>query len=315
MVTQHIAKWMRRGEGPAERAEPIMPLKPRKMTFPFGTHIPRCWFGGSLFVTHAINGLNLLFPAGERYFIRSVRRYQEAAREDPALWQRVSGFMAQEVRHGIEHKRFFATLEAQGFELEAFLELYEERFYARLEGTMPPALLLSGTVALEHYTAALGEVALTSSLLEGVDEVVGDLLRWHAAEEIEHKSVAFDVLEAAGISYPTRVTGFLLGTLGLFGWWFVATRMLLRQEAALQARERAEGVAPPAEAATPKLAEALDVTRGLFEHGVAQAVVGGVLDYLRPDFHPDQRDNYAIAAAYLAAMDDPHDAPDVDHAA
>lgn len=297
MKKRRLFAWFRGGEPAPERAAPVMPLRPRKMNFPFGTHIPRCWFAGSVLSTHTANGLNLLFPEGERYFIRSVRRFEEVARRDPELWERASGFMAQEVRHGLEHKRFFATLEAQGFALSGFLELFEDRFFPWLEGTLSPELLLAGTVALEHYTAALGEVVLTTSLLEGADKDVGDLLRWHAAEEIEHKSVAFDVLEAAGIPYTSRMLGFTLATLGLFGWWALATGMLLEQERGLQAQEAG---APGGQA--PRGRQAAQLLRGLVDHGVAQALLRSVGEYLRPDFHPDQRDNYELARGYLASV-------------
>ena len=42
--------------------------------FPFAdAEVPRWWLYGNPVMTHMANGLNLLFPPGERFFIRSVK--------------------------------------------------------------------------------------------------------------------------------------------------------------------------------------------------------------------------------------------------
>ena len=46
--------------------------------------LPRWYNGGSVLATHLTNGLNFVFPAGERFFIRSVRFYLDRVK-DPAL--------------------------------------------------------------------------------------------------------------------------------------------------------------------------------------------------------------------------------------
>src|SRR5262249_40250823 len=48
---------------------------PRNPKFQFGTEVPKNWLGGNAFATHLANSLNLVFPAGERSFVRSVRKY------------------------------------------------------------------------------------------------------------------------------------------------------------------------------------------------------------------------------------------------
>ena len=127
----------------------------RKPTFRFAD-VPRHWFAESPFATHLANSLNLLFPLGERFFIRSVRQYVEHI-DDPALLEQVRAFMAQEVRHGLEHERFFDVLEGQGFEIRSFLEWYERVAFRVIEPRAPKAVNLAVTVALEHFTAMFAE--------------------------------------------------------------------------------------------------------------------------------------------------------------
>src|SRR4051812_23756656 len=79
-------------------ARPPPPKKPRSPAPLFDPPTPRHWLADNAFATHLSNGVNLLFPAGERFFVRSVRFYQEEIR-DPVLSAQVKGFFGQEGRH------------------------------------------------------------------------------------------------------------------------------------------------------------------------------------------------------------------------
>ena len=123
------------------------PIRVRKMDFSFAdADIPRWWFWSNPLITHSANGLNLLFPLGERFFIRSVSHYLDQI-DDPALVKRVRGFFGQEGRHGHEHERASRILETQGYDIATFLELYDRYAYQALEKVVPPHLRLATTVA------------------------------------------------------------------------------------------------------------------------------------------------------------------------
>ncbi|HFF5283056.1 TPA: metal-dependent hydrolase, partial [Acinetobacter baumannii] len=58
---------------------------------------------------------------------------------------------------------------------------------------------VTATVVMEHYTATLARLLLTDSLIKAkTTQESRNLWEWHALEELEHKSVAFDVLNAIG---------------------------------------------------------------------------------------------------------------------
>jgi predicted metal-dependent hydrolase len=265
---------------------PTTKIKVRAPAFEFGPDVPRYWLFGSPRATHMVNGLNLLFPLGERFFVRSVRHYQGRI-DDPQLRADIRGFMAQEVRHGLEHEHFFDRLRAQGYEIDAFLQRYDEIAFGQIERRLPPQLRLAVTAALEHFTAVLAERALTDQLLDHAHPEMAELLRWHAAEEIEHKAVAFDVLSHVAPSWLLRAAGITMGGAMLTSFWLSAIRMLMEQD-------RAAGRLVP----EPDFA-ALREHRGELPGVLGRAMIG----YLRPGFHPNDHADRALADRFFAAWE------------
>ncbi len=137
----------------ATAREPIV----RRMDFPFSAaEIPRHWLGGSMVGTALANGLNLLFPDGERFFVRSVNHYLPDI-EDPALRDRVKRFFGQEGQHAREHERLYEVLRAHGYDIDPILARYRHAAYEVLAPNVPAKLRLSVTAALEHFTASFAE--------------------------------------------------------------------------------------------------------------------------------------------------------------
>ncbi len=262
---------------------PEITVTPRVLDLPFDG-LPRHWMAGLAVPTHISNAVNLLFPLGERFFVRSVKHFFREL-DDPTLRAQVKGFFGQEGRHAHEHERMFATLEQQGYEIRGFLRAYERIAFELLEPRFGRELALSVTVALEHYTAIMAEGALRHGVLEHADERVRALLLWHAAEEIEHKAVAFDVLQRVNPSYALRMGGLAIATAGLAGFWFAAVIMLLRQEPGMRWRE------------------VLRQLRSGDRESIARRVfLRGIREYIRRDFHPWQNDNYELAREHLAGL-------------
>ena len=107
---------------------------------------------------------------------------------------------------------------------------------------------------------------------------------WHAAEEIEHKSVAFDVLREVDDRYAVRVAGLVMAAAVLLFYWRSATEMLLAQE----------DITPKQIAQERKAAR----DRGQNKSFMLRALAS----YLRPSFHPNQNDNMHLATQYLESI-------------
>lgn len=204
-------------------------IKPRNPDLVFDDSIPKRWFADSLLASQMVNSVNLLFPAGERFFVRSVKFYLEKL-DDPALEKEVRAFFGQEGRHAKAHEDFFECMERQGYDIREFLRIYEKIGYGYIEPNAPRWLRLSTTAALEHYTAALADTALRHRLLDHAHPALRDLLYWHASEEIEHRAVAFDVLAKMEPGYAKRMAGFFMASVLLGSFWAAAMIVLMRQD-------------------------------------------------------------------------------------
>ena len=161
--------------------------------------------GGDVVMSHILAVLSSVFPDGEDYFVRSV----EAALgdiDDPQLRREVEGFIGQESMHGREHRALNERLAELGYPTRA-IGVYVRGLTSLRERFQGKRANLAYTAALEHYTATLAETLLGDPEAREVigHDGVRELLMWHALEEAEHKSVAFDVYRQAGGTERMRV--------------------------------------------------------------------------------------------------------------
>ncbi len=255
----------------------------RNLRFDLGASIPRHWLGGRRSVTTFFDNLSVFFPAGERFFITTVRAY-EGRVKDETLRAQMRAFCGQEGVHSREHVRYNEMLAAKGYPVAELEEAVKARL--RRAARLPRRSQLAITCALEHFTALLGELVLADpKILEGADPTMARLWRWHAAEENEHKAVAFDVFKAVGGTYRERVALMLVVT-AIF-WAKVGVhqaRMMNVDGTAFSGREWA------------------DLLKFMFvEPGGMGGVVRLYWEYFRPDFHPNDIDSRPLVEAWERA--------------
>lgn len=256
------------------------PIKVRRMDFEFGADIPDDWAADNPILTALLSALSGSFPAGERFFIDSVRHFMDQV-EDPELRKRVRGFVGQEASHTKEHLNFNRFLDERGF----FAKMVEEKVeagIAKVKEMSTPEECLAHTVALEHMTAFLASSILENpEFLERMHPTVAEFWAWHAIEEIEHRSVAFDVYqkvvgdEALRRRMMTRTT-ILFSILNGY-----RTLLILQKRGTLFD--------------LPAWAEAYSLLFGK-EKGALRRSWPLFRAFYRRDFHPDEHDNDGIVA-------------------
>ncbi|RZU38571.1 hypothetical protein EV700_2506 [Fluviicoccus keumensis] len=250
----------------------------RLMDFPLPEGRPRFpFFGGNALASSLFAVFSAIFPPGERFFVESVRRFRDTI-TDETLKAQISGFIGQEAIHGREHEHLNTWLAAQGYDIA--LADRHIRFSLGLLERLPPSQQLACTAFMEHFTAHLAEQWLThAEFRTSTDAEVLKLWSWHAIEELEHKSVAFDVhARVSPAAYRERVLAgpLVLGAL-LPGIAFSWGAILVKQGEALSLREHRRGL------------KAL-----LGKNGFVTRVLAHVPDWFARDFHPDQQQTDAV---------------------
>jgi len=208
-------------------------INPRNRSHDIAESLKGEWLDNDAFLTAAFNGMSISFPVGEKFFIDSVRHYADEV-TDPALKAHIRGFCGQEGFHRREHQLYNEALcSARGYDLNK-LETSLTRRLAWAQKNLPPIMNLAITVAIEHFTAVLAELLLRpGSVMDKAEPAMRELWRWHAAEEMEHKSVAFDVYKAVGGTEAMRKKVMKRGTFFIGLELFKAIFYILRKDGQL----------------------------------------------------------------------------------
>ncbi len=173
----------------------------------------------------AINGVSLMMPAVEPYFIRSIRAVQASL--EPTLVETTERFVAEEAHHHAEHRRFNALVRAH-YPAVAPLERLMMRVYGHLGARRSIRFNVAFTAASEMIGLALARWVerRVPRLVDGADPAVTRLFMWHLAEEVEHKNVAFDVFEATDGS-RRRYALTMLMSLALLGFFTSSATLVM----------------------------------------------------------------------------------------
>ncbi|MEU4346776.1 metal-dependent hydrolase [Streptomyces sp. NPDC023838] len=276
-------------------------ITPRRVSFDWH-ETPLHWIPDEPTATHVINVLHLLLPAGERWFVKVFKEALPLV-TDPVLLKDVKGFMGQEATHSVQHAYVLDHLAEQRLDTAAYTR-HVDFLFDKLLGEHPPfgtpiptqewlRFRLSLIAAIEQFTAVLGDWVLHAEALDraGSDPVMLDLLRWHGAEEVEHRAVAFDMYQHCGGEglprYARRVEGMVVVAPVLLWLWAWGTSYLIRHDPQLAGRLRYS------------LREHnRAVRRGLLPSW--KELGAAIPRYFRRSYHPSQEGSLRKAVEYLA---------------
>lgn len=153
--------------------------------------------------------LSFTLPYLEPYLIRTMRVAAKLV-DRPELAAEMKAFSGQEAQHYKNHARVNDLVRsklqpARATELRA-LENDLDATYRRFSDEKSLAFNLAYAEGFEAMTFALARSVMRIADVEGVHPQWGNLIAWHLAEEIEHRTVTFDAYEAIIGRYPYRVT-------------------------------------------------------------------------------------------------------------
>ena len=262
-------------------------ITPRDRKFDRGALKKRLWHGDRVEATAIYNALSATFPAGEAYFVESVRRFREGA--PPKLAAEIKAFTTQEAIHSREHDAFNRRASDAGYDLTKLEERVEYRL--SISRQRAPIVSLAATMALEHFTAILAHQLLKNpSHLKGADPEAADLWRWHACEEIEHKGVAYDTWLHATRDWETRKRWKVKALVMLY----VTRNFLVDRTMGSLELMRQDGVTGLR--AWSKLLWYVWIYPGMF-----RKIAGAWVHYFLPGFHPWKIDDRELLQRYEAS--------------
>ena len=166
--------------------------------------------------THLV-AFSLTMPYLEPYLIRTYRSVADDI-TDPGLAADVKEFIGQEAQHFQNHRRINEIIKAQlGPAVAARLQAVEDELdadYRRFNAEKSRRFNLAYAEGFEAMTCAMALTSIDEATSGTSTSTIrpgkwGELWMWHLAEEMEHRTVAFDVYEQLEGSYPYRVAGSL----------------------------------------------------------------------------------------------------------
>lgn len=237
--------------------------------------------------SHLLAAMSAIFPPGEEYFVRAVRRVRDRV-TDPGLQQTCDAFIDQEDEHGAQHRLLNETLVDRGYPVER-IERFVDWFARWADRRLSDEANLAITAALEHHTAVVAETLL--DIEDARDRFAHDgvlhLFCWHALEESEHKAVAFDVYRHIGGSEKLRIRAMHAMNVSFgftIGFWTIVSTLSdpgARRHPVRTLRS------------LKHLLESPFISRRLFSR---------LGDYLQKGYHPDNTDTTEMIARWRSEL-------------
>jgi predicted metal-dependent hydrolase len=279
----------------ARYAEEAHVIRARGVEFDW-SEVPLHYLPGEPFATQFWNVMHLVVPIGEQLMAGCLADALPYI-TDERLREEAIGFIGQEQMHATSHAGYHDVLAAHGIDIEPVVrntgQMLRTLFGGHgLSGRAEQRWLaerLAFFAGMEHFTAIVGQWLLDADALDraGMHPVMLDLLRWHGAEEVEHRSVLFDVFEHIDGSYARRARTSAIGGFGLLATWMITADYLMRQD-------------PSHRWWKPwPLQMARAVRRGLMPSPLF--FLTEFPGYLLPGFHPSRTGDLDAAVRYLAA--------------
>lgn len=267
-------------------------IKVRRVNFAFNKENPRFYYKNNPFSTHFINALHIVFPTGERFFVNAVLKYKNQI-SDEKLKKQLKNFCGQEGVHSSMHEKFWNILKENGYKIEGYENHIDNVLHKLIAKIRIPFLKdktidLTATACLEHFTALFGHAIFkhVDTNKGTVPEDIAELFQWHAAEEIEHKHVAFEVMQQVDEQeYAKRVVVMPVATVLLYFYLAVGTGILMYQD-----KDYIQVKKLPA--------QFLEFTTGLL-NDLHSDLYKEYFSFFRKDFHPSNLNDYYLAEEFF----------------
>jgi uncharacterized protein len=248
----------------------------------------KAYINNDIYVSNFFTALSTMFPDGELFFVESVRAVRDLVKT-PSLQADIKRFIKQEAMHRKEHTKFNKMWWELGYSTDKLEYATKQLLGLAYKLKLSKKSNLAITIGLEHFTATLSAMFLTTpDLKDGIDEEYKDLWLWHTSEEIDHKTVAFDVYqEVFGddltySSYFCRVFWMSVVSLALLVAVHKYTDVLLKDSGN-----------------TGLILKLKGLNKVWGKSGYISKIIPEILDYFKFGFHPLDHDHNELLLKYF----------------
>lgn len=263
-------------------------MKPRQLRIDF-TGVPLAWSPNAEFAAITNSG-SPLTSAVEPYLNIVMSRVRDALPDSHAdLKRQVDIFIRQEATHYRLHDSFNRELYAAGY---PGLKELADQLKAELKEMLERRSLLwnlAYCTAFENLATFMAKFwfGMADDLFEGADPRGVALMKWHMAEEFEHRTVCHSALTVLSGNYFTRVRGLIAMMRHLTPYKKKAAAIVFAQERA--------NMTPAEREASIAREKAFDQR---FERWMMRQLLGIFRPWYDPADHPTPRGIPEALAAY-----------------
>ncbi len=203
----------------------------RRMRFPYGEGALAHWNRARPEFSHIVNGGSLAMPYLEPYLIETMRKARTQI-ADPKLQKDVDLYIAQEATHFRQHQQWNKRLADMGYKSVPAHEAQLKQDYDAFAAKRSFTFNLAYAEGFEAMGLTVGNMLVEDReyLFKDADPAVTSMILWHFVEEIEHKTVTFDVFKALDGRYSWRIYGLAYATVHIFFRTWAAYRQMLIED-------------------------------------------------------------------------------------
>ena len=199
----------------------------RQMPFDFPEEIDPVFMERDHQRSFAFIAGSLLLPYLEPYLIRTMKVAEKHV-TDPKILADLKAFSAQEGQHYRTHSKFNTAVKRAGFPGLEALEKELSDDYQRFTKTKSLQFNLAYAEGFEAITMnVVNNIMGENGFGEDLPDYM-EMIQWHFVEELEHRTVAFDVYNHVCGSYPYRLFVGAWAQWHFISWIHRTTRYMLR---------------------------------------------------------------------------------------
>lgn len=268
----------------------------RRMAFEFTPQMERVFVKDDPDMSFTFLGAWIMLPYLEPYLIRTMRDALPHVK-DPKLVHDLKRFCAQEGEHYKQHARANDIIRSLNPAYEALkpLEAELDAELKRFTKEKPLKFNLAYAEGFESMTSASSRAQFECGLYDRTDSPLAHLAKWHVMEELEHRTVAFDIYEHVVGDWFYRVKTGLWAQKHYVGWVNRFKKVMVDAEGELIARYQ-----------TPEIVAARKAYNKHYWGRALPRILGTYMPWYNParvDLPPEfeaARDHYSAVAAALS---------------